>query len=129
MKISRREGLEPSDLESGIRSDTSSGLERLTTTSEDYEIDDGSGENEDDIYQFDWHSHRYAPLFGRWNFHRRIPFLRTLWRYRFYRHNGFIELDYPLHRVVVATGAAWHAARNIKRILRNMDSVFAAVSY
>ncbi|KAK4129667.1 hypothetical protein N657DRAFT_90141 [Parathielavia appendiculata] len=30
-------------------------------------------------------SPRYAPLFGRYHFHRTIPLLRNLWRYRRYR--------------------------------------------
>lgn len=43
----------------------------------------------------------YAPLFGRWNFHRRIPLLRRLWRYRLWHWSDMArEIDYPLHHAL-----------------------------
>src|SRR5262249_23008441 len=61
-----------------------------------------------DPYMYD---RDYAPLFGRWHFHEKIPLVRSLWKYRFYRSEfspysyllrhlwvESVESDYPLHR-------------------------------
>jgi len=57
-------------------------------------------------------AHKYAPLFGYFNFHTKIPLLRRLWRFKIYRHhmlrrghqetrpspwNDQYEIDYPLN--------------------------------
>ena len=49
----------------------------------------------------------YAPIFGRWKFHTRIPILRRLWKRRiyldtkddddFYLNDEGFDMDYPLH--------------------------------
>jgi hypothetical protein len=71
--------------------------DRITADSSDKVTVDGSSEED-----------TYAPIFGRWKFHTRIPILRRLWKRQIYfdiddddddeyLFDERFEMDYPLH--------------------------------
>lgn len=49
---------------------------------------------------------KYAPLFGRWDFHQKVPLLRWFWRYRWWGTSKLPltrrDNDYPLHHALHA---------------------------
>jgi hypothetical protein len=70
-------------------------------------------DNDDDIAEAtseDSSWAKYAPVFGRWKFHTRIPIVRKLWQRKVYLNtrdddsdylfDEGIEMDYPLHHLL-----------------------------
>lgn len=52
-----------------------------------------NGDNEVSSSDDEGGSGRYAPMFGRYHFHRKIPLLRNLWEYRQYRERNSRQRD------------------------------------
>ncbi|KAK4113033.1 hypothetical protein N656DRAFT_797576 [Canariomyces notabilis] len=57
---------------------------------------------------------KYAWIFGRWSFNRKIPLLRRLWEFRLYPCGDYFEVDYPLRRMVAVMVDAWRMAMEIE---------------
>ena len=91
-------------------------LDEESVKDKDEDEDDDStkaDDNDDDIVEVtsedsSWAT--YAPIFGRWKFHTRIPIVRKLWRRQVYLNtrdddsdylfDEGIEMDYPLHHLL-----------------------------
>ncbi|KAK4443566.1 hypothetical protein QBC34DRAFT_416950 [Podospora aff. communis PSN243] len=84
----------------------------LDGTNKSFDDDGPAGDSDDE-------NSPYAPLFGRYHFHRHIPLVRNLWRYRKYRRanskrkdnrwKDTYVTDYPLHY--------WHAKFNMRILI------------
>ena len=77
---------------------------------------DGDGDEDvvlTDILSEDSSCATYAPLFGKWQFHTRIPIIRKLWRRQAYLNTDDdssdylwdegVNMDYPLHHFILTS--------------------------